>query len=116
MMDHIKRLYTATVVSLNGMRTAWRSDITVRQWAIVGIIAAIAGLFVGETGVERAILVGFSLQILLVELLNTAIEAAIDRIGPERNRLSKAAKDIGSMAVFLAFLIALAVWILILLG
>ena len=115
-LAHIIRLWTATVVSIIGMVTAWRSDITVRQWTLFAIAASILGIWLGESGLERAVLVAFAAQVLLVELLNTAIEAAIDRIGPELHPLSKAAKDIGSMAVFLSFIICIVVWMLVLMS
>ena len=73
------------------------------------------GLWLGETGVERALLVGPIFVVLIVELLNSAVEAAIDRIGLERHPLSGLAKDIGSAAVFTSFALLVVVWLLVLL-
>jgi diacylglycerol kinase (ATP) len=72
------------------------------------------GLWLGHTGVEKALLVSPMLLVLIVELLNSAIEAAIDRIGPEHHKLSGLAKDIGSAAVFLSILLLVTVWALVL--
>jgi len=72
------------------------------------------GLWLGQTGVERALLVGPVLLLLIVELLNSSIEAVVDRVGLERHRLSGLAKDIGSAAVFMAFVLLVTVWALVL--
>ncbi len=72
------------------------------------------GLWLGQSGVEKALLVAPMLLVLIVELLNSAIEAAIDRIGPEHHQLSGLAKDIGSAAVFLSILLLVTVWALVL--
>ena len=72
------------------------------------------GLWVGGSGIGRALLVGPMLLILIVELLNSAVEAAIDRIGVERNPLSGLAKDLGSAAVFVSFVLLVANWVLVL--
>jgi diacylglycerol kinase (ATP) len=74
------------------------------------------GVWLGHNGVERVLLIAPMLLVLVVELLNSAIEAAIDRIGPERHELSGLAKDLGSAAVFIAFLILGLAWVLILTG
>src|ERR1700704_1642836 len=74
------------------------------------------GLWLGHSGVERALLIGPMLLILIVELLNSAIEATVDRIGLERHALAGLAKDIGSAAVLMSFVLLTAVWLLVLLG
>ena len=74
------------------------------------------GLWLGHTGVERALLVAPMLLILIVELLNSAIEATVDRIGLERHVLAGLAKDIGSAAVFMSFVLLVVMWLLVLLG
>jgi diacylglycerol kinase (ATP) len=74
-----------------------------------------AGLWLGQSGVERALLVAPMLLILVVELLNSAVEATVDRVGLERHPLSGLAKDIGSAAVFLSFALLATVWLLVLL-
>ena len=73
------------------------------------------GLWLGETGVERALLVGSWLLVMIVELLNSAVEATVDRFGPELHKLSGRAKDIGSASVLLSITLAATVWALILL-
>ena len=74
------------------------------------------GLWVGESGVERALLVGPMFIVLTVELLNSAVEATVDRIGAERHPLSGIAKELGSAAVFAAFALLALTWALVLLG
>ncbi len=74
------------------------------------------GLYLGKTGLEKALLVGSMLFVLIVELLNTGIEAVVDRIGLERHELSGLAKDVGSTAVLLAFALLIVVWAGVLLG
>ena len=73
-------------------------------------------LWLGKTGVERALLIGSCLLVIVVELVNSAIEAVVNRIGPERNELAGRAKDLGSAAVFCAIVLAIVVWIFVLLG
>ena len=83
------------------------------------LLAALAiplALFLGRTGVERALMVGAILVVLIVEILNSAIEAIVDKASPERHELAKRAKDMGSAAVFLSLVNAAVIWGLILLG
>ena len=82
----------------------------------MALIVVPLGIWVGHTGVERVLLISPMLFVLVVELLNSGIEAAIDRIGPERHELSGLAKDLGSAAVFISFLILGLAWVLILTG
>lgn len=81
----------------------------------MAVIAAPLGLWLGHNGVERALLVAPVLLVLLVELLNSAIEAIVDRVSPERDELAGLAKDIGSAAVLISLLLCALVWILVLL-
>jgi diacylglycerol kinase (ATP) len=74
------------------------------------------GLWLGTSGIERALLVGSLLFVLVVPLLNSAVEATVDRISLEDHRLAKRAKDMGSAAVMLSILAAVAIWLLVLLG
>lgn len=110
-----RRLVNATGYSWAGLRAAWRNEEAFRQEALLCTALAPLALWLGDGAVERALLLGSLLLIVIVELLNTGIEAAIDRIGPERHELSGRAKDIGSAAVFVALLNAAVVWVLILL-
>jgi diacylglycerol kinase (ATP) len=82
----------------------------------LALIVVPLGIWLGQTGVERVLLISPMLFVLVVELLNSGIEAAIDRIGPERHELSGLAKDLGSAAVFISFLILGLAWVLILAG
>ena len=113
---NLQRLWWATRYSLSGLRTAWRHEQAFRQEAAVLIVLAPAALWFGRDGAERALLLGSWMLVIIVELINTAIESAIDRIGPERHELAGRAKDLGSAGVFSAIALAVVVWILVLLG
>jgi diacylglycerol kinase (ATP) len=109
----IKRLVNAFYYSMAGFRAAWKNEEAFRQEIMVGIFIVPAGLLIGNTYTQRAILIGAYFIIPLVELLNTAIEATVDRVGTERHELSGRAKDLGSASVFLSICTASIVWILI---
>jgi diacylglycerol kinase (ATP) len=111
----VTRVLRAFGNSLKGFRGAFREEAAFRQELGLAVIAIPLGLWLGETGVERALLVAPVLLILIVELLNSAIEATVDRIGMERHQLSGLAKDIGSAAVMLSFFLLGTVWLLVLL-
>lgn len=95
--------------SLAGLRAGW-GETAFRQEALAAIVLVPAAFWVGQTWVERSLLAGAVLLVMMVELLNTGIEAAIDRIGPEWHDLSKRAKDMGSAAVLLSLLWCVIVW------
>jgi len=107
------RIWHATRYSANGLRAAFANEEAFRQELLIALVMTPAGLWLGRSAVERALLVGSLLLTLIVELLNSAVEAAIDRIGLERHELSGRAKDMGSAAVFLALVLTAAVWLLI---
>lgn len=109
------RIVRATGYSLDGLRAAWRNEAAFRQECIAAAVLVPLGLYLGRTGVERAILVGSLLLVLVAELLNSALEAVVDRISGERHPLAGRAKDLGSAAVFVALLLAAAAWLLVLL-
>jgi diacylglycerol kinase (ATP) len=109
------RLWRAFDSSWKGLRGAWREEAAFRQELVFALLAVPLGLWLGHSGVERALLVAPVLLVLVVELLNSAIEATVDRIGFERHELAGLAKDIGSAAVLLAFLVLAVVWSLVLL-
>lgn len=109
------RIVRATGYSLDGLRAAWRNEAAFRQECIAAAVLVPLGLYLGRTGVERAILVGCLLLVLVAELLNSALEAVVDRISGERHPLAGRAKDLGSAAVFVALLLAAAAWLLVLL-
>ncbi|MDX1518624.1 MAG: diacylglycerol kinase [Gammaproteobacteria bacterium] len=100
---------------MQGIKAAFINEAAFRQELFLTIILLPVGLWLGETGLEKAVLVGSLLLVLIVELLNTGIEAAIDRIGPERHELSGIAKDIGSASVFMSLLNVVVVWVLVIL-
>lgn len=110
----IKRIFNAAGYSWAGLKAAFVHEAAFRQELALCIILIPAGLWLGQTGIERALLVGSLLLVLIVELLNSAIEAAIDRFGGEQHELSGRAKDIGSAAVFIALLNVVLVWGLVL--
>ena len=103
------RVWHATLFSLAGLRAGW-SETAFRLEACLAFVMLPLAFFVGRTWVEVALLAGTVLLVLVVELLNTAVVAAVDRFGPEWNALSKRAKDMGSAAVFLSLLLAGGTW------
>ena len=109
-----KRLVNATRNSFAGLLEAVRHEDAFRQELILAAILLPLAFWVGGTALERAMLIGTVLLLLVVELLNSAIEATVDRISFENHRLAKRAKDIGSAAVMLALFNAAVVWLLIL--
>jgi len=110
----IARFYAAFYNSIAGIRAAWLNEEAFRQECLLVLAGVPLGLWVGQDGIERALLIGVLLNVLIVELLNSAVEATVDRIGFERHELSGRAKDIGSAAVFFSLVLAGAVWLLVL--
>ena len=108
------RLVRAFGYSAQGFRHAWREEAAFRQEVCLAALVIPLGLFLGHSGVERALLICPMLQILVIEILNSAVEAAVDRGGTERNALAGMAKDMGSAAVMLSFAMLGTVWLLIL--
>ena len=105
----LNRLWHATGYSIAGLRAGW-GEKAFRQEAIAAMVLLPLSLWLGQSWVEVALLAGSVVIVMIVELLNTGIETAIDRIGPEWHDLSKRAKDMGSAAVLLALLLCLAIW------
>jgi diacylglycerol kinase (ATP) len=108
------RLSRAFGSSFRGFGAAWREEEAFRQECLLALAVVPLGLWLGESGVERALLAGPMLLILVIELLNSAVEATVDRIGVERHPLSGIAKELGSAAVFVAFLLLFLNWLLVL--
>jgi diacylglycerol kinase (ATP) len=106
----LTRMAHAFRYSLAGLRAGW-GETAFRQEALAAIALVPAAFWVGQTWVETALLAGSVLLVMVVELLNTGIETAIDRIGPEWHDLSKRAKDMGSAAVLLSLLLCVGIWI-----
>jgi diacylglycerol kinase (ATP) len=112
----LTRVLRAVGASLRGLAGAFREEAAFRQELAFAALVIPLGLWLGHSGIERALLIGPMLLILIVELLNSAIEATVDRIGLERHALAGLAKDIGSAAVLMSFVLLTAVWLLVLLG
>jgi diacylglycerol kinase (ATP) len=112
----LTRVLRAVGLSLRGLTGAFREEAAFRQELAFAALVIPLGLWLGHSGVERALLIGPMLLILIVELLNSAIEATVDRIGLERHALAGLAKDIGSAAVLMSFVLLTTVWLLVLLG
>ena len=108
------RILLATKWSLQGLRAAWLHESSFRLEVYLMAVLAPLGLWLGETGVERVLLVGSGLLVLSIELLNSAIEAVIERYGAEHHELAGRAKDMGSAAVFVLMMNVLLAWGLIL--
>ena len=110
----VQRILNALQYSLDGLRAAWTGEDAFRQELILAAVLIPAALLVPVSLVERLLLIGSVIMVLIVELLNTAVEAAIDRHSFEINPLAKRAKDLGSAAVMLALLLTAGIWIAIL--
>jgi diacylglycerol kinase (ATP) len=112
----VKRLIWAARYSLAGLAAAFRHEQAFRQEAAVLAIVVPLALWLGKNGVERALLLGSWILVMIVELLNSAVESAVDRVGLERHELAGRAKDLGSAAVFCAIVLAAVIWVLVLTG
>ena len=110
----MRRLIGATRNSLDGLAAALRHEAAFRQELILAALLLPLALVLGSDGVERALLAGSVLLVLVVELLNSALEAAVDRISLDDHPLAKRAKDMGSAAVMVSLLFAGCVWLLVL--
>jgi len=108
------RLRKAFGYSLEGLRAAWRHEAAFRQEALLAAVMIPVALWLPVGHAAKGLLIGSVLMVLIVELLNSAIEAAIDRISPETHELAKRAKDIGSAAVLMSLANALIIWVLVL--
>lgn len=110
----IKRIFSALRYSLDGIRAAWKHEHAFRQEMAVFVIGAGIALALRISAFEKLVLIGTLTLILIVELINSSIEAVVDRVSLERHPLSKNAKDFGSAAVLLTFLLAIASWAVVL--
>jgi len=110
------RIVKASQYSWQGIRAAYRHEEAFRQESWLCIVLIPLGLYLGESGVEKALLVATALLIPIVEILNSAIEAVVDRFGGELHELSGRAKDMGSAAVALSIGLMAIVWLLVLTG
>lgn len=112
----LRRILNAAGYSWAGLTAAYQHENAFKQEVWLALVLIPLALFLGNTGIERALMVGTVLLVLLVELLNSAIEAAVDRVSLEHHHLIKRAKDMGSAAVMLALANVICVWGLILLA
>ena len=110
----LNRIIKATLYSWQGLRAAYRHEEAFRQEVWVCLLMVPLGLYLGQGGVEKALLVASVLMLPLVEILNSALEAVVDRIGDEHHELAGRAKDMGSAAVAIAIAICGLTWVLIL--
>jgi len=110
----LQRVISAFFTSLKGLKGCWKNEAAFRQEVMLSIILVPLGLYLGNGGLEKALLVSVLFLVLIVEVLNSGIEAAIDRIGHEHHELSGLAKDLGSAAVFLSLALVGVVWGLVL--
>jgi diacylglycerol kinase (ATP) len=108
-----RRILMATKWSLQGLRFAWLYESSFRLEVYLFAIIAPLGLWLGQTAIERVLLVGCGLLVLSIELLNSAVEAVIERYGAEHHELAGRAKDMGSAAVFVMMLNVILTWALI---
>ena len=109
----IRRLMKATGYSLAGLASAWRSEEAFRIEAILALLMLPLAIWLGQSAIERSLLIGSVLLVLVVELLNTAIEYTVDRIGTDRHHLSGGAKDLASAAVLLSLITTTVIWCLV---
>jgi diacylglycerol kinase (ATP) len=110
----IRRVWNAMFYSFAGLRSAWRHEDAFRQEAILAMLLVPLALVLTSDNLSRALMIASVLLVIIVELVNSAIEATVDRISLENHRLAKRAKDIGSASVFIALVNVLVIWGLIL--
>jgi len=111
----LEHLFHATKWSISGLKAAWKFEQAFRIEVVASMLVVPAAFYFGETQVEKVILCASWLLLLVVELLNSAIEAVVDRVGTEFHELSGRAKDLASAAILVSFLIFIGTWSLILL-
>lgn len=110
----LARLHRACGYSWLGLKSAWRCEAAFRQEVVIAAVLVPLAIWLGRSGVERALLVGSVVLVLVVELLNSSIEAVIDRFGAEWHELCGRAKDIASAAVLVSLVLAVLTWALVL--
>lgn len=106
----LRRMWNAFGYSRDGLGAAWKNEAAFREEVMLAVVTIPLAFFLGKTGVDRALMVGSILLVLIVEILNSAVEAVVDKASPEKHELAKRAKDMGSAAVLLSLVNAAAVW------
>jgi len=112
----LKRIFKALFYSLDGLKAAYANEPAFRQETLLGLPLIVLAIFLPVTAMAKALMIGSILLVLIVELINSGIEAVVDRISLERHELSKRAKDVGSAAVLIALINVLVVWTLLLMS
>ena len=105
-----RRIVNAAFYSIAGLRSAWQSEAAFRQECVGVVVLIPFALWLGQNAVERALLLSSCGLVVIVELLNTAVEFVVDRVGTDHHELSGRAKDAGSAAVFMSIALAMLVW------
>jgi diacylglycerol kinase (ATP) len=113
-MTDVGRVTRAAQYSMAGLQAALRKEAAFRQEVILFIVLAPLGAWLGRNGIERSLLIGSLLLVLIVELLNSAVEATVDRVSKKHHKLSGRAKDMGSAAVIIALALVVMTWALVL--
>jgi len=113
-LTDFERLSAAARYSIAGLHAALRKEAAFRQEVILFVVMTPIGVWLGRNGIERSLLIGSLLLVLIVELLNSAIEATVDRVSKKHHKLSGRAKDMGSAAVILSIALVITTWALIL--
>lgn len=111
----LTRLWNALGYSRDGLSAAWKNEAAFREEVLLAAITIPLAFYLGKTGIDRALLVGSIILILIVEILNSGLEAVVDKASPEKHELAKRAKDMGSAAVLLSLINAAAIWACVLL-
>lgn len=106
----LTRLFNALGYSRDGLAAAWKHEAAFREEVLLLLVAVPLALYFGQDGMARALLIGSLLLVLIVEVLNSGLEAIVDKASPEKHELAKRAKDMGSAAVLLALINAAVVW------
>ncbi|MDW8844327.1 diacylglycerol kinase [Erwinia sp. P7711] len=112
----LTRIIKAAGYSWKGIRAAWQNEAAFRQEAVAAVIATLVACWLDVDAITRVLLIGSVVLVIIVEILNSALEAVVDRIGSEFHPLSGRAKDMGSAAVLLTILLAIFVWVMLLMG
>ena len=113
MITFLRRMLQATRYSWQGLCAGWRTQASLRYELCFLLLAVPLALWLGRSGIERALLIGSWLLVVVVELINSAIETVVDRIGSDLHELSGRAKDLGSAAVFCSIILAAAIWLIL---
>jgi diacylglycerol kinase (ATP) len=112
----LRRIWNAMFYSMEGLRAAYRHEDAFRQEVLLAIVLIPLALFLPASGLGKALMIASVFLVLIVELLNSAVEATVDRVSLEHHKLAKRAKDIGSAAVMMSLANVVAVWVLVLFG